>query len=714
MYFDLKNIAVKKILSLLAAAGLLACNPQSPSDILFELSPSRLLEANSGASLLLEADAAGDLLRFAPAAAGESIRLAGAMPVWKEAAYLVLEVQHDNSYSAILFLDFYRSGQQGSELIQQGDAPVRANPRISAKIGVLPHLPTQVIFPLHMLDAQEIFMPRFPRQLKGTVMGSRLEPSEISELRLRIEPWEDPEFRPELTIRSFRLVKDHPGPLSVLEQPVVDAFGQWTARDWPGKIRSEEQLHQRFDSLKQAAAGAAFPEEWSRYGGLKAKRFGATGYFRTHHDGERWWLVDPEGCAFISMGVDCVRPWAEGMTSGQEDLFEWLPAANEAPWAEAWGERRGQYLFDFSRANLIRAFGEQWRPEWEALTRGLMLGMAFNTVANWSDEAFARRSGIPYMIPMRDFPGTQQRLFRDFPDVFSDEYAANCRSFASQLEDYQDDPWLIGYFLSNEPHWAFGYHNLAFEMYATPAPSATKQAFKAWISERYNGDADAWSAAWGKDYTSFDALDALTLRDLPNEQAGADFYAFSEVMVKKYIDVVCDAVEAVDPNHLNLGMRYAWISSDLLYRAGERFDVFSINGYSAPGPPETAEIAARSGKPVMIGEYHFGALDAGLPASGIQGVASQDDRGRAYRYYLEQGFARPELIGIHYFQWLDQPVFGRFDGENYNIGLLDIAHLPYAPLAEAARSSHLRAYGVAAGTLPPFDAPAVKKPAIYY
>jgi hypothetical protein len=142
--------------------------------------------------------------------------------------------------------------------------------------------------------------------------------------------------------------------------------------------------------------------------------------------------------------------------------------------------------------------------------------------------------------------------------------------------------------------------------------------------------------------------------------------------------------------------------------------VFSINGYGNPGPPETAEIARISGKPVMIGEFHFGSVDRGLPASGIQGAISQTERGTAYRYYVEQGFARPEMVGIHYFQWLDQPIFGRFDGENYNIGLFDICNKPYEELIDAAVKTHQKIYSIATGAEKPFDTIIDKIPAIYY
>jgi hypothetical protein len=159
----------------------------------------------------------------------------------------------------------------------------------------------------------------------------------------------------------------------------------------------------------------------------------------------------------------------------------------------------------------------------------------------------------------------------------------------------------------------------------------------------------------------------------------------------------------VDPNHLNLGMRYAWISNEFLYVAGAYFDVYSINGYFFTPPEGTAEICKRSGKPVMIGEFHFGSIDRGLPHPGLKGVANQAARGDAYSYYMEQGFTRPEIVGLNYFEWLDEPINGRYDGENFNIGVMDVCHQPYKELTDAIKSTNERLYLVADGQLKPFD-----------
>jgi hypothetical protein len=142
--------------------------------------------------------------------------------------------------------------------------------------------------------------------------------------------------------------------------------------------------------------------------------------------------------------------------------------------------------------------------------------------------------------------------------------------------------------------------------------------------------------------------------------------------------------------------------------AARDFDVYSVNVYNYEVPAERVkEISRLTGKPIVIGEFHFGAAGRGLEA-GLVEVRDQEQRGVAYRYYVEQAFSMPELIGTHYFQWADQPCTGRFDGEAGNIGLVDVTDRPYPHMVEALKESHARLHAVHSGTLPPFD----RRPAI--
>jgi len=173
--------------------------------------------------------------------------------------------------------------------------------------------------------------------------------------------------------------------------------------------------------------------------------------------------------------------------------------------------------------------------------------------------------------------------------------------------------------------------------------------------------------------------------------------------VDRYFGTLSKACRDVDPNHLNLGIRYYTVPPYWALKGMRHFDVFSMNCYKKRLPAGEMEmISSLLDMPILIGEWHFGALDAGLPASGIGHVSSQEERGKAYRVYVEDAAAKPWCVGTHYFILYDQSAVGRFDGENYNIGFLDVCNQPYEPLCTAARLTHERLYQIASGSLQPY------------
>lgn len=60
----------------------------------------------------------------------------------------------------------------------------------------------------------------------------------------------------------------------------------------------------------------------------------------------------------------------------------------------------------------------------------------------FSDPEFIRRSKMPYVIMLKGYPATRRMIYRDFPDVYAEEYEEGCRRFAAQLTAYRDDPLL--------------------------------------------------------------------------------------------------------------------------------------------------------------------------------------------------------------------------------------------------------------------------------
>ena len=51
--------------------------------------------------------------------------------------------------------------------------------------------------------------------------------------------------------------------------------------------------------------------------------------------------------------------------------------------------------------------------------------------------------------------------------------------------------------------------------------------------------------------------------------------------------------------------------------------------------------------------------------------------------------SEPSIVGVHWFQYLDQPVTGRLlDGENGHFGLVGITDLPFQGFVDSVRKSN--------------------------
>jgi len=604
-----------------------------------------------------------------------------------EAHYLTADMLLDGT-TLTTFVLYLQEGEDG--------------PRFGMSFGLLNQCSARLRIPLEAVNQNRWRYPREGAWLKPLCRDQRVDLRRVDRALLVVER-KGPDLS-RFCLTPLTATMATPPLLEKLVLPkgvLLDELGQSALHDWQGKTTCADALIARLEVQLATAAEQALPEGFSRWGGWLGRQVEATGFFHTYNDGERWWLVDPDGYLFWSSGLDCVRFSIESAHEGLGDGLLWLPEL-DGEYAGAHGALE-RITFNYLKANFIRAFGAEAAAEnWATVALSQLRAMGFNTVANWSDWEIAQDQ-VPYSRPMAG-RGLQAlpAVYRDFPDVYHPDFETAAADFASQLATSVDDPAFIGYFLMNEPTWGFAQETPAAGMLYNTDTCYARKALVAYLQDRYPSEAEL-SDAWGITVT-FDEVRAGRWQRALTAGANADLDAFSEQMVTRYFGTLSEACRRVDPNHLNLGIRYYTVPPAWAVDGMRTFDVFSMNCYKQKVlAEEMARINALLGMPIMVGEWHFGALDAGLPAAGIGHVPDQVGRGQAFRVYLEDAAAQPWCVGVHYFTLYDQSAIGRFDGENYNIGFVDTCSRPYAPLAAAARLSHERLYQVASGEAAPYD-----------
>jgi hypothetical protein len=471
--------------------------------------------------------------------------------------------------------------------------------------------------------------------------------------------------KPTLEIRSVRLSKDDPGSDVLDHKPIVDQFGQWIPADWPGKIISLAQLQN--DWASEAAALGPGDFDFCKYGGYRNSKAKATGFFRVEQIDGRWWFVDPDGHLFFSTSSTGMGAGGgESRLQGRQDYFAALPPV-EANTVEGRRPQSGFYAW-----NLLRRFGPEHLDNWVDLDIRRMESWGLNTIGNWSDSRLWDSHRKAYVVSLRGWG--METGYMGMPDVYAADFPKIVdEAAARQCAPRKDDPYLLGYFIANEPPWP-GRESLVVDVILERPPSAIQREAKAFLAEG----------------------------DTPERRKQFIYRAY-----EKYLQVINAAVRKHDPNHLNLGLRFGGsLPPAEMLRASAAFDVYSLNVYAASVNPKTLEEIYRvTGRPIIVGEFHFGVPGRGL-APGLVQVRDQAERGVAYRYYVEQAAAFPAFIGSSWFQWIDQPNTGRMDGENYNIGLVDVTDRPYTELIEAMKATHRRLQAVHSGKAAPFDTPA--------
>lgn len=462
--------------------------------------------------------------------------------------------------------------------------------------------------------------------------------------------------------------------------PFIDVYGQYKHTDWPEKIHSDGELraaHQR--ELAELAALPA-PPEWDRFGGwANGPQLDATGAFRLEKYQGKWFFVDPDGRLFWSTGLDVLRNHSDATGGrGHEQWFsQKVPADGMLP---------------FTHWNLQRKYGKKdYEDDFYAVLTRRLRAWGINTIGNWAAGDFMLKGRTPYTMQLCDFARDFPRFAGDkvkFYDVFDPQFEVKMGNILRDraavdpaTQASLNDPMCIGYFIDNE----LRFNDIIAAVLGSEPQQPAKTAFITFLRTRYSG-IDRLNDAWQTGFADWQTLAASRSRNSPKGPAfREDSAQFYRMFVNRYFEICRNGIKRTAPHRLYLGCRFVGFRQNgSVWEAAAKYcDAVSVNTYS--NSVFNVKSADFHGRPVLVGEFHYGTYDRGMFSSSLVPVGNQQERAVSYTRFVQGALVHPAFVGAHWFQFRDQPLTGRYDGEGYQIGFVDVADTPYPELTKAAR-----------------------------
>ena len=427
------------------------------------------------------------------------------------------------------------------------------------------------------------------------------------------------------------------------------------------------------------------------------RTFEPTGFFNVKKKGERWWLVDPEGDPTWAIATMGEIPGESG--NGNLFLAEWFRDnydGNRMQYArmqydllESWGLNSfaGWTVDEYSQLTEERYNnGLEWFPLYRVLNFSIM----------GADKNYYAKNSTGEAKGVYD---------HSFPDPFNPEWKKDARDRAlEQIEKYKGEPWFAGWFMDNEIDYGSLYDYIWGDYSAGE--------FIQYLENKYLDIVllnESWSSDFGNyDYSSF--TDILLDKPSPvewDDPLYPDFVAFERIMVEEYINYTHQMVKEMDPDHLIISNRLNLDPMGSLYRTIDLwslYDIICVNIYPenlflgfSKGELEIFDwINAKTGKPILIGEwsipardselYEFGEdpLNRPLDWSWPQVLKDQGERAKAYRTCMMQLASKPYIVGAAWFKVLDVNSSTR----RANRGLIDDSHQPYSTFIEVFETTN--------------------------
>lgn len=375
----------------------------------------------------------------------------------------------------------------------------------------------------------------------------------------------------------------------------------------------------------------------------------------------RWWFVAPDQTPFFSIGICSIHPGdSREYFDPENPSYAWWKSY---PSHEAWVDSTVKRLKD-----------------WKVTTLGA-----------WSDvQSLSRSSNASFVsTPVLHMGSSAGAPWWDLWDASNVQRMQ--RVAHDQIRALRGVPGVLGYYSDNELGW---WNATLWKMtLEQPASSGQRRRLIEILRQDYRNDWKALSLA-------FDIQGASSWRELsqkgvlflrPGQNGIRSMRRFLSVVSDRYYSLMRSLIHKEAPQALYLGDRFqSFYYPEVVESAGKYVDVISSN-LNAPWNDGTfgrfylSTLHSLSRRPVIVSEIYFAATENRSGNRNTHGlypvVPTQFSRAEGTLQTLNQLGALPFVVGVEWFQYMDEPRHGRFDGENFNFGLVDIEDRPYEELA---------------------------------
>ena len=381
-----------------------------------------------------------------------------------------------------------------------------------------------------------------------------------------------------------------------------------------------------------------------RYGGWMGKRFKASGFFRTQHDGKRWWLVTPEGNSFITFGVNHYHAsW-------------WAQEHNRTFWKKKF---RAKEIYD-----------ENWNRGFRNAALHDLKRLGINTLGIHTDAVMLTEppgyACYPYVA---EFTPLKLSHYLDpsprtYMDVFSKEYANICEKTAKEMvAPYANDPMILGFCMSDCPLFTDGeakrFKGTTFprQIRNLSSESLGKRRYVQLMKKHYPQITD-FNKVYLTNFNSWeDLLKASNWRDNldpQNEYEKRDNTRFLEMCVDQYYKTAKLAFKRYNSNHLFLGDKLNGNSDglDAVIQITTRYtDLVNFQYYDIL-ENHTSNMHKWSKKvsieqPLLNGDSAFSVPTETMPKPFGPHCSNQKERAKLTLEYMKQSLARKDFVGWH-------------------------------------------------------------------